>query len=110
MKLELLLLEQGDRRFKRVKFFPNLSEVALDKTSKLLGIKLDRLDPFQQFLDQKLLIVETNLVLSNLGREFLVVLLGAESEDECIYVIDFSLYHLRIELGKLLTQFLELLF
>ena len=106
----MLLFEQGDRRFKRVKFFPNLSEVALDKTSKLLSIKLDRFDPFQQFLDQKLLIVEANLVLSNLGREFLVVLLGAESEDECVYVVNFSLYHMRFELGKLLTQFSELLF
>ena len=106
----MLLFEQGDRRFKRVKFFPNLSEIAFDKTSKLLGIKLDRFDPFQQFLDQKLLIVKANLVLSNLGCEFLVVLLGAESEDECVYVVDFSLYHLRFELGKLLAQFSELLF
>jgi hypothetical protein len=70
---------------------------------QLLGVKLERFDPFLQFLDLKLLIVETNLVLSNLGCEFLVVLLGTESEDECVYVVDISLYYMRFELGELLA-------
>ena len=98
MKFELLLFKQRQGGLKGVEFVPDLSEITFYKPRELLCVEFDRLDPFQQFLYLKLLIIQTYPVLSYLCSNLFVLKFGAERENESVDVVDFGFDHLGFKL------------